>query len=90
MKHKAVIACGGFAFGTGQSIFFVRNRMQEDWKIFAHWFKSSIKHKLRGGTNHNPIMVFDRQAQQFITQTAAYGINFHGPIIDSIVHSSPL
>ena len=62
MKAESGVAFGGFAFGTGEGVFFVALRMEKDGKILADRLIALSQHGLRICTDDYPIAVFDGQA----------------------------
>ena len=75
---KTVVAAALFALSAGQGIFLAGFRVQEHREVGTHLLEAPRLHLLRCGANHHPVPVFDLQAQQLVTNGAAYQIGLHG------------
>ena len=60
MHHKATVAACGFAFGTGQCMFFASGRVQKDRKVATHRLKALSHQGLGCATHHHPVTVGPR------------------------------
>ena len=78
METETGIALGGFAFGTGEGVFFVGVGVEEHGKIFADRLEASRQHGLCVSADDHPVAVFDGQTQKIIADGAADEVGFDG------------
>ena len=64
MELETVVSGSGLALGPGQCHLFMGHGVQEHREILADRLKSLVDQGLGRGSDHHPITVLDRQAQQ--------------------------
>lgn len=57
VKHEALVARRRLAFGSGESVFLVRDWVQKDGKVGSHGLKTALEHGFGRGAHHDPVAV---------------------------------
>ena len=68
---KAVITDAAFAFGAGEGVFFVADRVQKNRKILADGLITLRQQMFGAGADNDPVTVSDGAAEQVIPDGAA-------------------
>jgi hypothetical protein len=81
VHDEAAVAGRGLALRAGQRVLLAAVGMQEDGEVAPHGPEAPPLHLLRGGADHDPVALADRQAEQFVTNGAADQVDFHRGIV---------
>ncbi len=74
VKAESGVTVTTFALGTGQRVFLVGLRMQENGKIPPDRLETARAHRRRRAADNNVIPILDRQAKQFVTNSAPHDV----------------
>lgn len=78
MEDKPVVPVALFAFGSGQGVFLVRVRMQENGEIAAYRPEARARHVVGRGIDDHPVTLVDGKAKKSVPYGTTHEIGFHG------------